>query len=88
MTFLIFKYWRLPLRKICLEFKVQYGGAGGLIAIRVLEGLGEGTTFPALNTLVSAWIPVRERSKAGALIFGGSQVTKPLKIYYWILIIW
>lgn len=39
-----------------------------------MEGLGEGTTFPALNTLVSAWIPVRERSKAGALIFGGSQV--------------
>jgi len=33
------------------------GGAYWLIALRILEGFGEGTTFPALNTLLSAWIP-------------------------------
>lgn len=34
------------------------GGAPWLIALRILEGVGEGTTFPALNTLLAAWIPL------------------------------
>ncbi|CAG9798969.1 unnamed protein product [Chironomus riparius] len=52
---------------------IQYGGAGWLIALRVLEGFGEGTTFPALNTLLSAWIPLKERAKAAAFVYGGAQ---------------
>ncbi|XP_070496443.1 putative inorganic phosphate cotransporter [Chironomus tepperi] len=53
---------------------IQYGGAGWLIALRVLEGFGEGTTFPALNTLLSAWIPSKERAKAAAFVYGGAQI--------------
>ena len=53
---------------------INTGGAPLLIALRVLEGLGEGTTFPALTCLIAAWIPLNERSKAGALVFGGAQV--------------
>lgn len=53
---------------------VKYGGAPWLIVIRILEGVGEGTTFPALNTLLAAWIPLKERSKASALVFGGAQI--------------
>lgn len=45
-----------------------------MIVLRVLEGFGEGTTFPALNTLLSAWIPQDERAKATAIVFGGAQV--------------
>lgn len=35
---------------------IVWGGAPLLITLRVLEGIGEGSTFPALNTLIAAWI--------------------------------
>ncbi|XP_035775354.1 putative inorganic phosphate cotransporter isoform X1 [Anopheles albimanus] len=53
---------------------VQSGGSTALIVIRVLMGLGEGTTFPALSALMATWIPAKERSKLGSLVFGGGQV--------------
>lgn len=37
-------------------------------------GLGEGTTYPALNSLLASWIPLNERSKLGSLVFSGGQV--------------
>lgn len=46
-----------------------------MIVLRVLEGLGEGTTFPALSALLAMWIPLKERSKLGSLVFGGGQVS-------------
>lgn len=39
------------------------GGAPWLITLRILEGVGEGTTFPALNTLLAAWIPMKGEIK-------------------------
>lgn len=45
-----------------------------LIALRVLMGIGEGTTFPAMSALLSQWIPLKERSKLGAFVFGGAQI--------------
>jgi MFS family permease len=53
---------------------IDAGGAPVLIALRVLEGLGEGTTFPALSALLAMWIPLKERSKLGAFVFGGAQI--------------
>ncbi|KAL4712286.1 hypothetical protein ACJJTC_004048 [Scirpophaga incertulas] len=53
---------------------VNLGGATGLIILRVLEGLGEGTTFPALNALLAKWAPVSERGRMGSLVFGGAQI--------------
>lgn len=53
---------------------IRSGGAGGLIAVRILMGLGEGTTFPALSALLSQWVPAKERSKLGSLVLGGGQV--------------
>lgn len=53
---------------------IEIGGPYTLIALRFLEGLGEGTTFPALSALLAAWIPLTERSKIGSLVFGGGQV--------------
>lgn len=61
---------------------VHAGGAPWLIALRVLEGLGEGTTFPALSALLATWIPLGERSKIGSFVFGGGQVNIVLKITY------
>lgn len=53
---------------------VHVGGATGLIILRVLEGLGEGTTFPALNAMLARWAPVSERGRMGSLVFGGAQI--------------
>ncbi|XP_071385715.1 sialin isoform X2 [Centroberyx affinis] len=38
-------------------------GAGYLIATRVLEGIGEGVTFPAMYAMWAAWAPPMERSR-------------------------
>jgi len=61
------------LIKNCENISIS-GGAGWLIALRFLEGLGEGTTFPALSSLLAAWIPLKERSMLGSFVFGGGQV--------------
>ncbi|XP_016998312.2 putative inorganic phosphate cotransporter [Drosophila takahashii] len=53
---------------------IVYGGADALIVLRVLMGLGEGTTFPALSVLLAAWVPANERGMLGALVLGGGQV--------------
>ncbi|KAL3272432.1 hypothetical protein HHI36_013913 [Cryptolaemus montrouzieri] len=44
------------------------------VVLRVLEGFGEGTTFPALNAILSKWVPLSERSKLGTLVYAGSQI--------------
>uniref|UniRef100_A0A1Y1LE63 Major facilitator superfamily (MFS) profile domain-containing protein n=1 Tax=Photinus pyralis TaxID=7054 RepID=A0A1Y1LE63_PHOPY len=43
-----------------------------LCALRVCVGLGEGTTFPAINALLAKWVPLSERSRLGSLTFAGS----------------
>ncbi|KAK1129788.1 hypothetical protein K0M31_019498 [Melipona bicolor] len=53
---------------------VEYGEAEGLIVTRVLMGLCEGTTFPALNAMLAQWTPPEERSKIGSLVFAGAQL--------------
>ncbi|KAG5866032.1 hypothetical protein JTB14_029840 [Gonioctena quinquepunctata] len=45
-----------------------------LVALRVIEGLGEGTTYPALNALLAKWVPVGERAKIGSLVYAGGQI--------------
>lgn len=37
-------------------------------------GLGEGTTFPALNAMLAQWTPPEERSMIGSLVFAGAQI--------------
>lgn len=53
---------------------INFGGSTALIALRILMGLGEGTTFPALSVLLSRWVPQNERGKLGALVLGGGQI--------------
>ncbi|XP_044758925.1 putative inorganic phosphate cotransporter isoform X2 [Coccinella septempunctata] len=45
-----------------------------LVALRVIEGLGEGTTYPAINTLLAQWVPLHERAKIGSLVYAGGQI--------------
>lgn len=44
-----------------------------------------GTTFPALSSLLAAWIPLKERSKLGSLVFGGGQVSANIQSYCFIV---
>ncbi|XP_046434551.1 putative inorganic phosphate cotransporter isoform X2 [Neodiprion fabricii] len=53
---------------------VETFDATGLIVLRFLMGLGEGTTFPAVNVLIAQWAPPHERSKIGTVVMTGAQV--------------
>ena len=48
-------------------------GLGYFIAVRVLEGLGEGVTFPAMHAMIAQWVPLTERSKLITFINAGAQ---------------
>jgi len=48
-------------------------GVGVFIALRVLEGLGEGVTYPAMHALMAKWLPLPERSRGVSLIAVGAQ---------------
>ncbi|XP_063384106.1 putative inorganic phosphate cotransporter [Cydia fagiglandana] len=43
------------------------------IAVRALEGLGEGVTYPAMHAMLARWIPPMERSKFAAYVYAGSN---------------
>lgn len=34
----------------------------------------QGTTYPALNALLSQWVPINERAKIGTLVYAGGQI--------------
>ncbi|VVC45758.1 Sugar transporter, conserved site,Major facilitator superfamily domain,Major facilitator [Cinara cedri] len=49
-------------------------GSMQLTILRFIEGLGEGTTFPALCTLLAQWAPPEEKGKLSTLVFAGVQI--------------
>ncbi|XP_076141753.1 sialin [Alosa pseudoharengus] len=49
-------------------------GAGYLIAVRVLEGIGEGVTFPAMHAMWASWAPPMERSRLLTISYTGAQL--------------
>jgi len=51
-----------------------------VIAIRAIQGLGGGFTFPALNVLVAAWSPPDERSTMSAISFSGTSLGTVISI--------
>ncbi|KAL9881863.1 major facilitator superfamily transporter 10 isoform 2-T2 [Glossina fuscipes fuscipes] len=51
-------YWNLPI----------------LILVRILEGMGEGVTYPAMHTMLAFWIPPLERNKFAAIVYAGSNI--------------
>ncbi|BES98261.1 sodium:phosphate symporter activity [Nesidiocoris tenuis] len=49
-------------------------GATAMVVLRICMGLGEGTTFPALSTLLAQWSPPLERSQLSTVVFAGVQI--------------
>jgi len=45
-----------------------------VITLRVLEGVGEGASYPAMHCLLGKWAPPKERSKLGTFIYAGAQL--------------
>lgn len=46
-------------------------GLPALLIARACMGVGEGVAMPAMNNLLSRWIPVKERSRSLALVYSG-----------------
>ncbi|XP_078664685.1 sialin-like [Branchiostoma floridae x Branchiostoma belcheri] len=44
------------------------------IAVRVIQGLGEGVTFPAMHAMWKGWAPPIERSKLITITYSGSHL--------------
>ncbi|KAK9808476.1 hypothetical protein WJX73_010302 [Symbiochloris irregularis] len=42
-----------------------------LLMARACMGIGEGVAMPAMNTLLSRWVPVQERSRSLAMVYSG-----------------
>eukprot|EP00043_Microstomoeca_roanoka_P000892 m.29807 g.29807 ORF g.29807 m.29807 type:complete len:547 (-) comp10552_c0_seq2:219-1859(-) len=43
-----------------------------LLALRVVEGLGEGVTYPAMHAMFARWAPPAERTKLATLAYSGA----------------
>ncbi|XP_022916483.2 putative inorganic phosphate cotransporter [Onthophagus taurus] len=43
------------------------------IIVRVLEGMGEGVTFPSMHAMLARWIPPLERSRFAAYVYAGAN---------------
>lgn len=43
------------------------------IIVRILEGMGEGVTFPSMHAMLAKWIPPLEMSKFGAYVYAGTN---------------
>eukprot|EP00270_Netrium_digitus_P008353 TRINITY_DN2494_c0_g1_i1.p1 TRINITY_DN2494_c0_g1~~TRINITY_DN2494_c0_g1_i1.p1 ORF type:complete len:673 (+),score=143.62 TRINITY_DN2494_c0_g1_i1:86-2020(+) len=46
-------------------------GLPALLMTRACMGVGEGVAMPAMNTMLSKWVPVSERSRSLALVYSG-----------------
>ncbi|XP_022147345.1 ascorbate transporter, chloroplastic [Momordica charantia] len=42
-----------------------------LLMMRAFMGIGEGVAMPAMNNIISKWIPISERSRSLALVYSG-----------------
>lgn len=41
--------------------------------VRILEGMGEGVTFPSMHAMLSKWVPPLERSRFAAYVYAGAN---------------
>jgi MFS transporter, ACS family, solute carrier family 17 (sodium-dependent inorganic phosphate cotransporter), member 5 len=44
-----------------------------LVTVRILEGLGEGVTFPSMHAMLAKWVPKTERSRFAAVVYNGAN---------------
>jgi MFS family permease len=49
-------------------------GSSGVVVLRVLEGFGEGVSFPAMHFMFSMWSPMLERSRLAGFGYSGAYL--------------
>ncbi|XP_064551435.1 sialin-like [Drosophila montana] len=57
--------------------KLHYGG---LICMRVIEGIGGGASFPAMHIMIASWAPQAERLLITSLIYVGTSAGTAVSI--------
>merc|ERR1719367_1786483 len=50
------------------------------VIVRVIEGFGEGVTFPVMHALLAQWIPPNERSRMAGIVYSGAQAGTVLSL--------
>ncbi|XP_001961830.3 sialin [Drosophila ananassae] len=53
---------------------------GGLILMRVMEGIGGGASFPAMHVMIASWAPPTERMVMSTIIYVGTSAGTALSI--------
>ena len=55
------------------------------VALRILMGVGEGVTVPAMHCLLSRWVPLAERNRITVTVYSGANfgtvLAQPLSGY-------
>ncbi|EDW61464.1 putative inorganic phosphate cotransporter [Drosophila virilis] len=51
----------------------RLGGWQLLCAVRLVEGICQGLLFPSTHTVISAWVPPKERASLGNFTYAGNQ---------------
>lgn len=59
------------LSTMCTPLAINWAKEYGLIVIRIIMGASQGPLFPALASLLSAWVPSKERATLGAFAYSG-----------------
>lgn len=57
---------------IITPLAISWGGSTALICLRVLMGMCEGTTQPAISVMLAQWIPADERSRMSSFVHMGA----------------
>lgn len=52
---------------------VKYGGWQTLCAFRIIIGFCQGTLYPCVHTILSKWVPKRERGFLSTSVYSGAQ---------------
>lgn len=47
---------------------------GALLALRILQGIGGGVTFPAMHVMLARWAPPSERSVMSSIVYAGTAL--------------
>ncbi|XP_011178029.1 putative inorganic phosphate cotransporter isoform X1 [Zeugodacus cucurbitae] len=70
---LLFTMTTSSILAIFTPLAVSIGDWMLLCALRFLQGFGQGSTIPAMATILAKWAPVEERSSLATYIFSGAQ---------------
>ncbi|KAJ7523416.1 hypothetical protein O6H91_18G050400 [Diphasiastrum complanatum] len=72
-------WWSLSTIATPLAAKL---GLPVLLFVRACMGVGEGVAMPAMNNLLSKWVPVQERSRSLAFVYSGMYLGSVLGLAF------